>query len=105
MLLRLHKLTPYIGGWRADPVQYPATWRLCVPEGMADDVVAKLQGVLATGEGSRLPVLRHRFTGTFTGDPWVLFVDQPGLLRAAAQMNDATLFSTVGRWARWFRRR
>jgi hypothetical protein len=105
MLTRLHRLLPILASMRSDRVQYPASWQLCVPEAMDEEAVKKVQGVLQEPGGEPLPVLRHRWRAVFTGDPWLLFVDEPGLLRAAAQLDDVQLHSRVARWARLFRRR
>lgn len=105
LLLRLRRLMPYLAGMLGDPLEYPQQWVLAVPQDTDDQFLGLVQGILAERHPQPMPVLRHRWTQVFTGDPWVLFVDEPGLLRGAAQMGDVALFSRVGRWARLFRRR
>ncbi len=102
---RLRKLMPYLVSMMTDAVEHPAPWHLVVPAGLADADVQTLQDQIAAFAGRPLPLLRHQGAAAFDGDPWALFVDQPGLLRAAAQLGEVHLFTRVGRWGRLFRRR
>ncbi|MEC7584022.1 MAG: hypothetical protein VYE77_06870, partial [Planctomycetota bacterium] len=89
-----------------DRTAFPQSWRLVVPKPVSqehtDEMLTKLREL---GERQDITVLRHSIDEPFTGNPWVLFVDNAGLLRAAAEIGDPALHGRVQRWARMFRAR
>jgi hypothetical protein len=103
--LHLPRALPVLAKFLRDRIEYPQEWLLAVPAGTAPAAVAAAQEQLGTYRGAPLPVLEHAVGAPFMGNPWVLFVDAAGVLRAASEVGDITLHSRVQKWARMFRAR
>jgi hypothetical protein len=88
-----------------DTIEYPQDWLLAVPKGTDAALVAAAQEQLHEFRAAPLPVLEHAVGPPFTGNPWVLFVDAMGVLRAASEVGDPSLHTRVQKWARMFRAR
>jgi hypothetical protein len=86
--------------------EHPQSWVLCVPKDLPAADRSSVQGQLQELRGSPMPVVEHVVGEPFGGsDPWVLFVDDLGVLRAAAEVGDPKLHSRVHGWSRLFRSR
>ncbi|MGE3174742.1 MAG: hypothetical protein AB7O97_19085 [Planctomycetota bacterium] len=96
---------PVMASLLGDPVQHPQLWALAVPADATAADVARIQDLLRTHRSAPLPVVRHRVGAPLTGRPWVLMLDQDGVLRAAAEVGDPHLFTRVQRWAQRLRGR
>ncbi|MEC7582803.1 MAG: hypothetical protein VYE77_00665 [Planctomycetota bacterium] len=103
---QLDRMLPVLAKLLRDRTSFPQSWRLLVPGPMsqerADEMLTKLREL---GEREDITALRHSIKEPFTGNPWVLFIDNAGLLRAAAEIGDPALHARVQRWARMFRAR
>lgn len=85
---------------------YPQQVVLAVPQTAPAALVDGAQARLQELRSAPLPTVGHRVAAPFAGpDPWVLFVDAHGVLRAAAEAFDPQLHSKVQKWARLFRAR
>lgn len=86
--------------------EYPQSWVLAVPRSLSAEHRKEAQERLAELHGAGLPVLEHAIQAPFTGAyPWVLFLDDLGVLRAAAEVGDPKVHSRVQGWSRRFRSR
>ena len=86
--------------------EHPQTWVLCVPRELPAAERAAVQDQLQALRNVPMPVLEHAVGEPFAGNlPWVLFVDDLGVLRAAAEVGDPDLHSRVHTWSRLFRSR
>lgn len=101
----LPRALPVLAKLLKDTVDYPQPWLLVVPKGTAKAKLDEVQGRLAEFRPQPLPVLEHLVKKPFTGEPWVMFVDATGVLRAAAEMGDPGIFTRVQHWAGLFRAR
>ncbi len=101
----LPRALPVLAKVLRDVVEYPQVLVLAVPAGCdrarIDAAMAQVQAV----RGSPVPVLEHHVGAPLLGNPWLLFVDAAGVLRAAGQVGDPRLHSAVQKWARLFRDR
>jgi len=86
--------------------EFPQTWFLAVPHDMPAAERAGVQERLAEFRTTPMPILEHRVQQPFTGSyPWVLFLDDLGVLRAAAECGDPKVLTRVQAWSRLFRGR
>lgn len=105
-LARLERAVPALAKLLRTPHEHPQAWLLAAPAGTTPDQLAAAARLLRDVRAEPLPVVPHAVGAPFDGpDPWVLFVDGEGLLRAAAAANDPKLHSKVHRWSRLFRSR
>ncbi len=89
-----------------DAFDHPQAWVLAVPHDLsADERKAAQEAVLAV-RPTPMPLVEHRVGAPFDGRfPWLLFVDQNGLLRAAVVATDPQVNTKVARWSRMLRPR
>lgn len=88
------------------PLEFPQSWVLAVPRGTPADVVAAATRAIQELRDGPLPVVEHAQGKPFDGrEPWFLFVDAQGVLRATALTGDPDLHTKVQAWARKFRDR
>lgn len=99
----LYRSLPVLAKLLKDTTEFPQTWILALPVGTDESVRQALQASLGEFRPAAMPWVEHRVGAPFTGNPWVLFVDAGGVLRAAAETGDVTLHSRVQKWARMFR--
>ncbi|MCC7064313.1 MAG: hypothetical protein IT456_15995 [Planctomycetes bacterium] len=86
--------------------EYPAIWVLAVPADLpaAERTAAALR--IAEFRKTPLEIIEHQVGAPFVGDfPWLLFLDDLGVLRAASEFGDARVLTRVEPWARKFRSR
>lgn len=87
-----------------EPWDFPQTWVLAVPAGMPQERLAAARAALGEFRKPALPIVEHRVAAPFAAeDPWLLFVDAGGTLRAAAQFGDPKILTRVQKWSRLFR--
>ena len=86
--------------------EYPQTWLLAVPREMPAAERSAAQERIAEFRQAPMAILEHQIGQPFQGDyPWVLFLDDLGVLRAATEIGDAKLWTRVEKWSRKFRGR
>ncbi|HLQ36260.1 MAG TPA: hypothetical protein VK348_00565, partial [Planctomycetota bacterium] len=102
---RVAAALPVLARLLHDTTDHPQQWLLAVPAGMQDALIAGLQDRLRELRPDGLPVVVHQPDQLQGHDPWLLFVDAAGVLRAVAEVGDARLYSKVQKWARMFRAR
>jgi hypothetical protein len=103
---RLARALPEIGKVLAVGWEHPQLRVLAVPEGTAARVVDGAKERVQELGGPALRVCQHRVGAPLSGsDPWLLFVDAGGILRAAAGVGEPGVHARVARWARLFRAR
>jgi hypothetical protein len=86
--------------------EYPQPWVLAVPRELPAADRDAAQERLREFREAPLPVVEHVVGAPFAGDaPWVLFVDDLGILRAAAEVGDPKVLTHVQEWSRRFRSR
>ena len=99
----MHQSLPVLAKLLKDTLEFPQPWVLAVPHRTPPEQVQALQAALAEFRPTAMALVEHRVGAPFRGDPWVLFVDAGGVLRAAAETGDVALHSRVQKWARMFR--
>jgi hypothetical protein len=88
------------------PHEFPQAWLLAVPKAMTAAERTAAVAAIAELRPGPLPIVEHDVGAPFDGDePWVLFVDDHGVLRAAAPTSGDELHSLVRGWSRMFRSR
>lgn len=86
--------------------EYPQTWVLAVPRALSAADRKLAQERIGELHGAPLPIVEHQLGAPFTGAyPWVLFLDDLAVLRAAAEVGDPKVHSRVQGWSRLFRSR
>ena len=99
----VHQSLPVLAKLLKDTLEFPQTWVMALPQGTPDAALKEFEAALAEFRTVAMPRIEHRVGAPFLGDPWVLFVDASGVLRAAAEVGDVALHSRVQKWARMFR--
>lgn len=99
----VHQSLPVLAKLLKDTLEFPQPWVLALPQGTPEAAAKELEAALAEFRPVAMPRIEHRVGAPFRDDPWVLFVDAGGVLRAAAETGDVTLHSRVQKWARMFR--
>lgn len=102
----LDRWLPGLAKLLATPHEHPQAWVLAVPRELPPAGREAAAKALAAIRPEPMPIVEHRVGEPFTGDePWVLFVDAQGVLRAAAEVRDPKLHSRVAGWSRLLRAR
>ncbi len=102
----LRRHLPALAKLLASPLEHPQAWVLAVPRALPADVRAAAVAAIAERRPGGMPLVEHDVGEPFAGtDPWVLFVDGTGVLRAAATAAEPRFHAQVARWARLFRER
>ncbi|MGB3966597.1 MAG: hypothetical protein WBO45_07685, partial [Planctomycetota bacterium] len=102
----LPRALPHLAKMLVTTHEHPQAWVLAVPKAMPAEERAKALAAIADLRPDPMPLLEHVVGAPFTGnDPWVLFVDGRGMLRAAAAVNEPGLHVRVSKWSRMFRAR
>ena len=88
------------------PHEFPQAWLLAVPKTLPAAERTEALAAIAELRPGPMLVVEHDVGAPFDGDePWVLFVDDHGVLRAAAPTSGDGLHSLVRGWSRMFRSR
>lgn len=103
---RLPRALPVLASLLQNRHEFPQPWVLALPEGLPAEARQLVQRQVAELRGEAVPELQHRVAAPLVSSyPWVLFLDDQGILRAAAEVSDVQLWSRVQPWARMFRGR
>jgi hypothetical protein len=90
----------------ANAHEHPQLWVMAVPATTKAEHRAEAHAMLRDLRPTPLPVIEHHVLAPFDGsDPWVLFVDGGGVLRAAATAGDPHFHTRVQRWSQMYRGR
>jgi hypothetical protein len=101
----LPRVLPAITKMLAGDHEHPQHWVLAVPKDMPPEQRSRALAAVRDVRTEPMPVLEHTVGAPFTGnEPWVLFIDGRGLLRAAAATTEPGLMR-VTKWSRLFRPR
>lgn len=102
LAMNLLRVAPILAATRAVAHEHPQAWVIAVPRGLP--AAERAQAVEAVGKDT--PLVEHADGTLFVGNqPWVLFVDGQGILRAASSLDSAQFETKVKRWSRLFRGR
>jgi hypothetical protein len=102
----LPRMLPVLAKLLETPYEYPATWVLAVPGDLPAAERAAAQQRLAEFRKAPLVIVEHQIGQPFVGDyPWLLFLDDLGVLRAASEFGDPAILTKVEPWSRKFRSR
>lgn len=86
--------------------EHPQQWLLAVPKELPAAERTAVAERLTEFRKTPLPVVEHDVGAPFRGpSPWVLFLDDLGVLRAASEVGDPKLLTRVLPWSRLFRSR
>jgi hypothetical protein len=104
--LRLQPISRNLGEWMDSTHEYPQPWILAVPGATTVEAREGLTAPLRLASNRTFQTLEHAGAAAFAGDtPWLLFVDDHGVLRAAAPATSLIKLSEVRRWSRMVRGR
>jgi hypothetical protein len=102
----LRRHLPVLAQLLQTPHQHPQAVVLAVPRALPADLRAQALAAIGETRSGPVPVLEHDVGEPFAGvDPWVLFVDGSGLLRAAATAADGEFHRCVAKWSELLRAR
>ena len=103
--LEVARFLPELAKLLRDTVQFPQTWQLALPAGTSATERDAITTAIRDYHPTPVATIEHQVGAPFTGNPWLLFVDSAGILRAAAEIGEPGIYSTVQRWARMYRNR
>ena len=102
----LPRVLPILASLLNNPAEHPQTWVLAVPKAMPENARTAAKATVEDVRKEPLPVVDHVVGAPFVGnEPWLMFVDSHGVLRAACGALDPGVLGKIRNWARKFRSR
>ncbi|MBL8755475.1 MAG: hypothetical protein JNK15_19400 [Planctomycetes bacterium] len=102
----LPRVLPVLASLLQNTLEHPQPWVLALPKNMPENVRAAAKAMVEEVRKAPLPQIDHDVKAPFaTGEPWVLFVDAHGVLRAACGAFEPGVHTRVRDWARKLRAR
>jgi hypothetical protein len=102
----LPRAVPVLASLLQNPLEHPQPWLLAVPKSLPENARAAAKAALEEVREAPLPIVEHDVGAPFaSGEPWVLFVDAHGVLRAACSAFEPGVHSRIRTWSRKLRAR